>query len=62
LAVPFLNYIQSDSKGYEIDEKPLKDFAGLERIDDGTKKAIMNFGYFLSIGNMDEAYKSVKNI
>jgi intraflagellar transport protein 140 len=46
----------------KIEEKPLKDFAGLDKIDDYTKKAIMNFGYFLSIGNMDEAYKSVKLI
>mgnify|MGYP006976759281 CR=1 FL=1 len=62
MAVPHLNLIVRGPGGYSIEEKPLKDFAGLDTIDDYTKKAIMNFGYYLSIGNMDEAYKSVKLI
>lgn len=42
--------------------KPMKDFAGLENVDDETKKAILNFSFFLTVGNMDEAYNSVRNI
>ena len=42
--------------------RPMKDFLGLEHVDDATKKAIMNFSFFLTVGNMDEAYNSVRNI
>lgn len=42
--------------------KPMKDFAGLESVDDDTKKAILNFSFYLTVGNMDEAYNSVRNI
>ena len=40
----------------------MKDFAGIDKLDDYTKKAIMNFSFYLSISNMDEAYKCVKMI
>lgn len=42
--------------------RPMKDFLGLEHVDEQTKKAIMNFSFFLTVGNMDEAYNSVRNI
>jgi intraflagellar transport protein 140 len=42
--------------------RPMKDFLGLEHVDDTTKKAIMNFSFYLTVGNMDEAYNSVRNI
>lgn len=42
--------------------RPMKDFLGLENVDDTTKKAIMNFSFYLTVGNMDEAYNSVRNI
>ena len=42
--------------------KAMKDFVGLENVDETTKAAIMNFSYFLTVGNMDEAYNSVRNI
>ena len=41
---------------------PMKDFLGLENVDEATKKAIMNFSFYLTVGNMDEAYNSVRNI
>ncbi len=40
----------------------MNDFLGLEKIDDPIKEAIMNFSFYLSTGNLDEAYKSVKSI
>jgi intraflagellar transport protein 140 len=40
----------------------MKDFTGLENVDETTKKAIMNFSHYLTVGNMDEAYNSVRNI
>ena len=42
--------------------KPMKDFVGLENVDENIRKAIMNFSHYLSVGNMDEAYNSVRNI
>lgn len=42
--------------------KAMKDFVGLENVDETTKAAIMNFSYYLTVGNMDEAYNSVRNI
>lgn len=42
--------------------RPMKDFSGLENVDEATKKAIMNFSFYLTVGNMDEAYNSVRNI
>ena len=41
---------------------PMKDFVGLENVDEEVKKAILNFSHYLSVGNMDEAYNSVRNI
>lgn len=45
-----------------IIRKPMKDFVGLENVDENIRKAIMNFSHYLSVGNMDEAYNSVRNI
>jgi intraflagellar transport protein 140 len=64
-----------DSESEEVEEKkeeetskmlilrnPMKDFTGLESVDEVTKKAILNFSHYLTVGNMDEAYNSVRNI
>lgn len=45
-----------------IIRKSMKDFVGLEHVDETVRKAIMNFSHFLAVGNMDEAYNSVRNI
>ena len=45
-----------------IEKIMLRDFAGLEMTDKKTKDAIVNFSIYLSIGNMDEAFKSIKSI
>lgn len=34
----------------------------MENIDEQTKEAVLNFSFYLSVGNMDEAYKAVKLI
>ena len=33
---------------------------GLEDVDDNTEKALLNFSFYLTTGNMDEAYKVVR--
>jgi intraflagellar transport protein 140 len=40
----------------------LKDFEDLDQIDGNIQEAIMNFSFYLSTGNLDEAYKSVKSV
>ena len=45
-----------------IIRKSMKDFVGLENVDEAVRKAIMNFSHFLTVGNMDDAYNSVRNI
>lgn len=45
-----------------IVRKSMKDFVGLETVEEPIRKAIMNFSYYLTVGNMDEAYNSVRNI
>jgi intraflagellar transport protein 140 len=77
LSVPYLYYMgfkveneeeeeQKEEKAVEsstiILRKPMKDFVGLENVEESIKKAILNFSHFLSVGNMDEAYNSVRNI
>ncbi|CAG0897138.1 unnamed protein product [Darwinula stevensoni] len=50
------------AKGQLVDERVMRDFVGLETKDKTTRGAMMNFSYFLSIGNMDEAFKAIKAI
>ncbi len=40
----------------------LKDFEGLESSDAATRKAVVSFCFYLSVGNMDEAFRAIKAI
>ncbi len=40
----------------------MRDFVGLESADTAARDAMMSFSYFLTIGNMDEAFKAIKLI
>merc|ERR1719230_806044 len=62
-----------DAKGTDSGEKKaavvsrlkhrvMRDFVGLETVDGETKNALLAFSYYLTVGNMDEAYKAVKLI
>lgn len=55
-----------DSGHYHIPQmvakKPLRDFVGLEDCDKPTRDAMLNFSFFVTIGDMDEAFKSIKLI
>ncbi|CAM9937918.1 intraflagellar transport protein 140 homolog isoform X2 [Lampetra fluviatilis] len=42
--------------------RPMRDFVGLEECDKQTREAMLNFSYYLTTGNMDEAFKSIKLI
>jgi intraflagellar transport protein 140 len=45
-----------------IIKKTMRDFMGLESSEESVLKAILNFSYYVSAGNMDEAFKAVKTI
>ena len=42
--------------------RALRDFAGLKSVNDEIKRALMDFSFFLTIGDMDAAYKAVRLI
>ncbi|XP_074648558.1 intraflagellar transport protein 140 homolog [Tubulanus polymorphus] len=45
-----------------IARRTMRDYVGLENTDKNTRDAMMNFSYYLTIGNMDEAFKAIKLI
>ncbi|KAM4631549.1 intraflagellar transport protein 140 homolog [Discoglossus pictus] len=45
-----------------VAKKPLRDFIGLEECDKTTREAMLNFSFYLTVGDMDEAFKSIKLI
>ncbi|KAM7149426.1 intraflagellar transport protein 140 homolog isoform 1-T2 [Molossus nigricans] len=45
-----------------VGRRPLRDFVGLEDCDKTTRNAMINFSFFIAVGDMDEAFKSIKLI
>lgn len=45
-----------------VSRKVMRDFVGLEKSDKNTRDAMMNFSFYLAVGNMDEAFKAIKLI
>lgn len=45
-----------------LSTKVMRDFVGLDKVDEKGRDALINFCYYVTIGNMDEAYRSVKLI
>ncbi len=40
----------------------MRDFVGMTKADGNTTDALLNFSYYLTIGDMDEAFKAIKLI
>ena len=65
---PLQNDIKSDDQqkselvDVDINRIVMNDFVGLEESDKATRDAVIKFSFFLSIGNMEEAFKSIKTI
>ncbi|XP_054445339.1 intraflagellar transport protein 140 homolog [Pteronotus mesoamericanus] len=54
---------QADSGHHSmVGRRPLRDFVGLEDCDKPTRNAMLNFSFFIAVGDMDEAFKSIKLI
>eukprot|EP00793_Prasinoderma_coloniale_P002837 PRCOL_00002319-RA len=45
-----------------VAKKVMRDFTGMEYVDESTGKALLDFSYNMALGNMDEAFKSVRLI
>lgn len=60
--VIILNSELSSSSEGKVARLVMKDFEELENCDSTTKKAILDFCFYLSITNMDEAFKAIKTI
>ncbi|ETE71482.1 hypothetical protein L345_02700, partial [Ophiophagus hannah] len=45
-----------------VARRPMRDFIGLEECDKTTCEAMLNFSFYLTIGDMDEAFKAIKLI
>eukprot|EP00192_Tetraselmis_astigmatica_P000931 CAMPEP_0117694304 /NCGR_PEP_ID=MMETSP0804-20121206/27375_1 /TAXON_ID=1074897 /ORGANISM="Tetraselmis astigmatica, Strain CCMP880" /LENGTH=1395 /DNA_ID=CAMNT_0005507981 /DNA_START=130 /DNA_END=4318 /DNA_ORIENTATION=+ len=69
LHTPFLYYLlkpdsSQDREGASkyVERSTMRDFQGLEDVDDKTRKALIDFSFHLAVGKMDEAYKALKLI
>ena len=69
--VPRLYFVQKDENddgakstapNSSLMSTVMRDFVGLEDVDSTTKQALLDFSYYLTIGNMDEAHRAVKLI
>ena len=46
----------------KVYSKVMRDFIGMDNVNDVTKKALLDFSYNLTLGKLDEAYRAVKTI
>ncbi|KAK9824666.1 hypothetical protein WJX72_012185 [[Myrmecia] bisecta] len=61
-AAPDSNGPSTSDRGAVVERISMRSFAGMERGDESTRKALLDFSYQMCTGNMDQAYKAVKII
>jgi intraflagellar transport protein 140 len=62
LKIPNFYVVERTKEDYLIRNITLHDFQKINNDDEIIKNSILNFSFYLTSGNLDEAYKSVKNI
>lgn len=68
LSVPHLLFVRRPEHGTVATVyrgthlQPLRDFSGLQNSTPATLDALLNFSYYLTIGNMDDAFNAVSHI
>uniref|UniRef100_A0A671LI78 Intraflagellar transport protein 140 homolog n=1 Tax=Sinocyclocheilus anshuiensis TaxID=1608454 RepID=A0A671LI78_9TELE len=63
LDTPYYYYIcKVPSSPQMVVRRALRDFVGLESCEKQTRDAMLNFSFYLTIGDMDEAFKAIKLI
>ncbi|XP_071962146.1 intraflagellar transport protein 140 homolog [Antedon mediterranea] len=71
--IPYLYFVKKPGEKHDEDadtlafdspssRKVMRDFVGLEDSDKNSRDGMMNFSFYLTIGNMDEAFKAIKLI
>lgn len=62
--IPFLVTLETGmtDDSMKVIRNVMSDFVGLEESDKATRDAVIKFSFYLSIGNMEEAFKSIKTI
>lgn len=62
--IPFLVTLETGATddSMKVIRNVMSDFVGLEESDKATRDAVIKFSFYLSIGNMEEAFKSIKTI
>ncbi len=60
--IPFLITLELKEDSMKVIRNVMSDFVGLEESDKATRDAVIKFSFYLSIGNMEEAFKSIKMI
>jgi intraflagellar transport protein 140 len=56
------NQSQASVTEPQLSNKTMRDFVGLDNNDQITTAAMLEFSYFLTIGNVDEAFRAVQSI
>ena len=51
-----------EDRPHTVAVKALRDFGGFKKGDQNTLKALLNFSYHATMGDMDEAFKSIKAV
>uniref|UniRef100_A0A8D8LS96 Intraflagellar transport protein 140 homolog n=1 Tax=Cacopsylla melanoneura TaxID=428564 RepID=A0A8D8LS96_9HEMI len=54
--------LNKPSKQVQAETVTMRDFDGIQCVDDVTRSAVINFSYYLNTGNLDQAFKSIASI
>ncbi|VDQ10448.1 unnamed protein product [Trichobilharzia regenti] len=54
--------ITSNNRIHYVNRRVMQNFVGLEDADEKTREAMLNFSYYLAIGEMDSAFRAMKLI
>lgn len=63
--VPFTFFVKASNRSGglpTLHKRVMRDFNGLEDVDDAVKHDLIRFSFHMAVGNMDEAFAAVKNI
>lgn len=51
-----------ESSGVGLCSRVMRDFVGIDEADEATRSALLNFSFYMTVGNMDEAHRAVRLI
>ena len=58
LSSPFLVFSRDDSVG--VEKVAMRDFVGLDKCDETTRNALLDFSRLMAIGDLDGAFNAIK--